>query len=153
MRLLFNLRNTRNLSKCYILLTVLVFIFLSSFISDNYPKDITGKWIVDYVDVSKLPANLTAKQKAAVNKSLVEQLKNAVFDFKPDYHFSLSAAFANMPTNDFWAYDKEDGIISIKEYNDLKSMVMQIKILEKDDNIYFCIQETPVVLKMHKKEE
>jgi hypothetical protein len=153
MRLLFNLRNTRNLSKCYILSTVLVFIFLSSFISDDYPKDITGEWIVDYVDVSKLPANLTAKQKAAVNKSLVEPLKNAVFNFKPDYHFSLSATFANMPTNDFWAYDKEDGIISIKEYNDLKSMVMQIKILEKDDKIYFCIQETPVVLTMHKKEE
>ena len=153
MRLLFNLRNTMNLSRCYILLTVLVFIFLSSFIADNYPKDITGKWIVDSVDVSKFPANLTAKQKAAINKSLVVPLTNAVFDFGPDYHFSLSATIANMPKNDFWAYDKENGIISIKEYNDLKSMIMQIKILEKDDNIYFCIRETPLVLRMHKKEE
>ncbi len=131
---------------------IIAFLFFTCFQIGQHPKEIVGKWSVEYVDISNFKVKMTQQQRELVNKSLVKPLTNAIFDFKPDHHFSLSAELGNMPKDDYWEYDEATGKIKITEFKDRTSRLMEIEVVEKSNQVFFILQETSVVLKMHKKE-
>jgi len=130
-----------------LLIWILLFAGLSN---SEFPKDITGKWVVENVDISKFDASMTPQQMDMMKKALVKPLTNAVFEFGANHQFRMSAQIVNMPQNNFWEYDQLNGLIKIRENNDPKSLIMEIKVLEKKGSIYFYLAETNVILKMHK---
>jgi hypothetical protein len=127
---------------------IFCFIIIGYSLFFEHPKDISGKWLVENVDASNAEAGMPAKQKAMVNKFLVEPFTHSTFDFKPDHHFYLSAEIPKMPKNDFWEYSAAEGEISIREYKDKNALIMQLSIVEKGDDIYFLMHGTGVILKM-----
>ena len=130
---------------------LLIILYLFCLSIKQQSKDITGKWVVEKIDVSKLTnGKLTQQQRDAITNSLVKPLSNAVFDFKADHHFSLSANLGNMPKDDSWEYNDTDETIIIREYNDARSKLMIIKVSHTNGNTFFVIQDPTVVLKMHR---
>lgn len=131
-----------------LLIWILLFTGLSN---GEFPKDITGKWVVENVDISKYGNKVTPQQMELMKKNLIKPLTNAVFDFETNHQFRMSAQLGNMPQNNSWDYDQPNGLIKISQNNDPKSLIMEIKVLEKSGSIYFYLAETNVILKMHKK--
>jgi hypothetical protein len=128
------------------ILTIILFTGLWA----NYPQDITGKWQVEDVVFSKFEANIPEQQKAMTVAFIKHAFLNAVFDFRADHHFYLSPALPNMPTGQNWIYNAKNGTIKISETKG-KGTLMLIKITQKNDSTFFAMQESPVILKMHKK--
>jgi len=114
------------------------------------PPMIVGKWIVDDVDVSAMKQKMTSQQKEQMKNFFIKPLTNAVFEFKPDHHFYLSANLGNMPKDDYWEYDDANKLVTIKEYSDSRSLIMKITVLTNDGITYFTMQGSPVILKVHK---
>ncbi len=112
--------------------------------------NIEGKWIVDNVDVGSMKQKATPQELAALNNFFIKPMTKAVFDFKADHHFTLTPGLPNMPKNDSWEYGDVNKLITVKEYNESKSTVMKIGVLEKDGVIFFTMLESPIVLKVHK---
>jgi len=94
------------------MIVILLFVGLSN---SEFPKDITGKWIVENVDISKFDANMTPQQMDMMNKALIKPLKNAVFEFDPSHQFRMSAQLGNMPPNNYWEYNQTNGLIKIRQ--------------------------------------
>jgi hypothetical protein len=130
---------------------IIVIAFLAGFVNAKNPNNITGKWVVDRVDVSEISAKLTKQQKEVMNSKLVRPLANAVFDFKADHHFLLLPGLPGMPKNDYWEYDDKNAVITITEYNDHKDVLMKINIIRKDGSTFFALAESAVILKVHKQ--
>ncbi|MDB5144010.1 MAG: hypothetical protein JWQ66_2723 [Mucilaginibacter sp.] len=116
----------------------------------NYPTNIVGKWQVEDIVFTKFEANIPEQQKAMAVAFIRHTFLNAVFDFKADHHFYLSPAPPNMPTGQSWTYNARNGTINISETKG-KGRLMQIKVTQKRDTTFFTMQETPIILKMHKK--
>jgi hypothetical protein len=134
----------------YLIIPLLTFTCLSTF---QKPKDITGKWLVESVDASQMATKLTPQQKQLMNKSIIEPFTNAVFDFRKDHHFYLSANLRGMPKNDYWESNVANATITIREYNKPTSAIMKINITEKEGNTFFILGETSIILKVHKMKE
>src|SRR5258708_48565 len=132
---------------------IIIFTLITGLWTAQIPKDITGKWIVENIDTSNFAANLPQQQRDVLNEKLIKPFTNAVFNFEGNYHFYLAGKIGNMPQDTYWEYDETSGMIKIKEYNKYESMIMKIIISEKDGNIFFALQETPIILKVHKKVE
>jgi hypothetical protein len=131
-----------------LILTLILFTGLLA----NYPADITGKWQVEDVVFSKIEANVSEQQKAMAVAFIKHTFLNAIFDFRADHHFYLSPAPPNMPTGQSWTYNARNGTINISETKG-NGRLMQIKVTQKRDTTFFVMQETPVILKMHKKSD
>jgi hypothetical protein len=86
-----------------------------------------------------------------MKKNLIKPVTNAVFDFETNHQFHMSAQLGNMPQNNSWDYDQPNGLIKISQNNNPKSLIMEIKVLEKNGSIYFYLAETNVILKMQKR--
>jgi hypothetical protein len=134
----------------YLIIPLLTFTCL---LTSQRPKDITGKWLVESVDASQMATKLTPQQKQIMNKSVIEPFTNAVFDFRKDHHFYLSANLRGMPKNDYWEFNTVTAIITVKEYNKQGGAIMKINITEKEGNTFFILGETSIILKVHKMEE
>jgi hypothetical protein len=130
-----------------LLIWILLFAGLST---GEFPKDITGKWVVENVDISKY-GKLTQQQMELMKKNLIKPLTNAVFDCETNHQFHMAAQLGNMPQNNSWDYDQPNGLIKISQNNNPKSLIMEIKVLEKNGSIYFYLAETNVILKMQKR--
>jgi hypothetical protein len=131
----------------------LLYICLLSFftVGQNIPKDITGKWVVDKVEVGKYMDKMNARQRADFTGQFIEPLTKAVFEFRTDKHFYLSANINGMPKDTFWEYNQAKGEIKIHEYIAPKYMAMGITIVKKNGALYFKLRDTPIILKVHKK--
>jgi hypothetical protein len=127
---------------------IFCFIIIGYSLFFEHPKDISGKWLVENVDASNTEAGMPAERKVKVDKLLVEPFTHSTFDFKPDHHFYLSAAISKMPKPNFWEYSAAEGEISITADNDKRTLIMQLSIVEKGDDIYFLMHGTGVILKM-----
>lgn len=129
--------------------SILMLLLLTRLWSSTPPKDITGKWQVDHVEISGSTMKMNEQQKAMMIKSLKGIFSNAVFDFNTNHHFYLTPAIKSMPKGD-WEYNPDKGIIRIKEVNNTGT-IMLINVIEKDGNTMFEMVETQIVLKVHRK--
>jgi len=123
-------------------------IFCICSLSIGFPTSIVGKWIVEKADFATNASRLTDQEKATMRRRLMDPFINSIFEFMPDHDFYLSANLNGMPKGDFWGYDEKQGEIIIREQSDPKSAVMRIEIVEKDDDIYFALEDTNVILKV-----
>ncbi|MES2107862.1 MAG: hypothetical protein V4577_03895 [Bacteroidota bacterium] len=126
---------------------IIILVLITSLKLDQQGEDITGKWVVDAVDV-KMPG-LNPKEKEALKQQFVQPFTNAVFDFKPDHHVTLSAHLRGMPKPDSWEYDAVKRLITIREQS--KGAIMKIHVTEERGVTFFSLAETPAILKVHKK--
>ncbi|WP_426585662.1 hypothetical protein [Mucilaginibacter sp. R-33] len=129
--------------------SILMLLLLTRLWSSTPPKDITGKWQVDHVDISGSTMKMNEQQKAMMIKSLKGIFSNADFDFNANHHFYLTPAIKSMPKGD-WEYDPDKGVIRVKELNNTGT-VMMINVVEKDGGTVFEMVETQIVLKVHRK--
>ena len=132
---------------------IFTLLFFSFLFSAQGPKDITGRWVVVNVEGPTGPTKLSAQRKADLDEALVNEFTDAVFDFRPDHHFYLTANIKTMPHHDFWVYNEAQGKIKIKEYNLNESLVMEIIVIEKDSATFFKLTDSGAILKVNRKEK
>jgi hypothetical protein len=128
---------------------IIMLLLLTGLWNSAPPKDITGKWQVDHIDISGSTMKMSEQEKAMMIKKFKTIFFNAVFDFNADHHFYLSPGMKGMPKGD-WEYNPDRGIIRIKEVNNTGT-IMLINVVEKDGNTIFEMAETQLVLKVHRK--
>jgi len=129
-----------------------MFLLFVGLLNGNFPKDITGKWIVENIDISKFNTKMTPQQMNIMNKAFIKPLTNAVFEFEANHQFRMSAHLGNMPKDTNWEYDQTNGLIKIRQNNDPKSLIMEINAFEENGSVSFILAETNVILKMHKRQ-
>jgi hypothetical protein len=129
--------------------TIVMLLLLVCLQTSTPPKDITGKWQVDKVDISGLHMKMSEQEKIVMIKSLKTILLNTVFDFNSNHHFYLKPEIKTIP-NGIWEYNAEQGVIRIKEVNNAGTII-PIKVVKKDGNTLFEMVETDVVLKVSRK--
>ncbi|MFC0517630.1 hypothetical protein ACFFGT_25680 [Mucilaginibacter angelicae] len=128
---------------------IIMLLLLTGLWNSTPPKDVTGKWQVDHVDISGSTMKMSEQEKAMMIKTLKTVFLNAVFDFNANHHFYITPAVKSMPKGD-WEYNPEKGIIRIKEVNNTGT-IMLINVVEKDGSTVFEMVETQLVLKVHRK--
>lgn len=129
--------------------TIVMLLLLIGLQDSTPPKDITGKWQVDHVDISGRHMKMSEQEKVMMIKSLKAIFLNTVFDFNSNHHLYLKPGVKAIP-NGIWEYHAGEGIIHIKEV-DNTGTIMLINVVEKDGNTLFEMIESDVVLKVRRK--
>lgn len=130
---------------------ILIVALFTGLWADKYPKDVTGKWAVDNVEVGDLGNKIPEDKKDMMVIMIKETFKSAVFTFGADHRCSVSINVPNVPQNSPWEYDATKGIITVSSITkDQKKASMQIHVTEKDGKIFFNVPPGPVTLRVHK---
>ncbi|RYD94425.1 MAG: hypothetical protein EOP54_17530 [Sphingobacteriales bacterium] len=130
--------------------TFLALVLLTTLLSFTNLETITGKWKIDQATLSTTGSKLSPEQTAMTVKMVKKLFVNTVFDFKADHSFTATPGLPSMPKNLKWEYNAATGFISVYEANAGKSRVMEIIASEKNGKVIFKMQETPLVLDVHK---
>jgi hypothetical protein len=129
---------------------ILMLVLLTGIWTDKFPKDVTGKWAVENVEVGDLGSKVPEQNKDMMIAMMKETFKNAIFTLKPDHSCAVSVAMPNMPEGNRWDYDAATGTITLSNPTDPKKRTLKIKVTEQGGKTYFTLQAAPVILRVHK---
>jgi hypothetical protein len=130
---------------------ILILALVTGLWADKYPKDVTGKWAVDNVEVGDLGPKIPAERKDMMIIMMKETFKNAIFTLGADHRCSVSVNVPNMPQNSTWEYNPANGLITITNVTkDQKKLSAQIQVTDKGGKIFFTMKAAPVILQVHK---
>jgi len=130
---------------------ILILALFTGLWADKHPKDITGKWIVENVDIpEEMAAKIPPEQKQMMMAMIKGSFNNVSFDLKADHHCSTSLNLPNMPKMAYWDYDAKKGILKLSEDKDEKDRVLYINVAKSGDKLRFTMQKANVVMTVHK---
>jgi hypothetical protein len=112
---------------------------------------ILGKWRV--VDVEYAQSKLSKEEKQKV-EMIKGAFKRSHFEFKTNNMFSFDFEEKDMNIkNAHWKYDSKNASYIIQEWKDkdeVRSVLMEIAVKNKNGKIFFLLTETPFVLEVTK---
>lgn len=118
---------------------ILILAFLTGIFADKYPKDITGKWAVDNVEMGDAAKNFTQQQKDMMLMVATQVFATATLEFKADHTVVITADLPNIPKGGKWDYDAKTGMVTITgpPNKQGKPNNMKLSAVERDGKTVF----------------
>jgi len=92
---------------------ILILAFVTSLWADKYPKDITGKWAVDNVELGDAANKIPQQQRDMALMMATQVFATATLEFKADHTVVITADMPNIPKGGKWDYDAKTGAVTI----------------------------------------
>jgi hypothetical protein len=118
----------------------------------NVPASVTGKWLVEHVDIINMGKKVPPKGMDAISKALTQTYTNTSYVFRPDHHCITVANVKNKanPVENCWEYNTKTGLLRISDLKTHKMTITTIRVSSKGGKLIFGLQDSPVVLTVHK---
>ena len=129
--------------------TVLILLLTGFLNFGQTEKSLIGKWHVEEVII---PKDSIPQDQPELLKDLTSAFKLCSFYFGEDGKFVFDFQYEDMKISDGkWTYNAVNKTIEVTEAGNPNSSLMAITVDKRtEDEIYFIIQETPIVLKVKK---
>ena len=130
---------------------IILFIITNSFGQNISETDLIGTWKVKSMSNSIKLTKDEEKQMQALKTAFTKSR----FEFKADKHCNFIIEIKDIEIkNGHWKFNKNKNGVVIQEWKDrnLKnSILLEIEIVKKDNQVFFLIAETPIKLEMIKE--